>query len=88
MMQGRRRPGAGGEVNGNVANYRSQDSKPKRRGPVVFNEPQKLHKMLASPSARLHALVLAERRRSDATRRTLEDLLSRIDDVDVFKSEL
>lgn len=47
MMQGRRRPGAGGEVNGNVANYRSQDSKPKRRGPVVFSEPQKLHKMLA-----------------------------------------
>lgn len=47
MMQGRRRPGAGGEVNGNVANYRSQDSKNKRRGPVVFNEPQKLHKMLA-----------------------------------------
>jgi 23S rRNA pseudouridine2605 synthase len=44
-MQGRRRPG--GDVNGNVANYRSPDSKPKRRGPVVFNEPQKLHKMLA-----------------------------------------
>lgn len=34
-------------MNGNVANYRSQDSKPKRRGPVVFSEPQKLHKMLA-----------------------------------------
>jgi 23S rRNA pseudouridine2605 synthase len=34
-------------VNGNVANYRSQDSKPRRRGPVVFSEPQKLHKMLA-----------------------------------------
>ncbi|WP_040570820.1 23S rRNA pseudouridine(2605) synthase RluB [Methyloversatilis thermotolerans] len=44
-MQGRRRPG--GDVNGNVANYRSPDSKSKRRGPVVFKEPQKLHKMLA-----------------------------------------
>lgn len=46
MMQGKRRPG-GPQVNGNVANYRSQDSRPKKRGPIVFSEPQKLHKMLA-----------------------------------------
>ncbi|MFH1813809.1 MAG: 23S rRNA pseudouridine(2605) synthase RluB [Pseudomonadota bacterium] len=45
-MQGKRRPG-GPQVNGNVANYRSQDSRPKKRGPIVFSEPQKLHKMLA-----------------------------------------
>lgn len=46
MMQGKRKPG-GPQVNGNVANYRSQDSRPKKRGPIVFSEPQKLHKMLA-----------------------------------------
>jgi 23S rRNA pseudouridine2605 synthase len=46
MMQGKRRQG-GSQVNGNVANYRSPDSRPKRRGPIVFSEPQKLHKMLA-----------------------------------------
>jgi 23S rRNA pseudouridine2605 synthase len=45
MMQGKRRPGP--QVNGNVANYKSQDSRPKKRGPIVFSEPQKLHKMLA-----------------------------------------
>jgi hypothetical protein len=45
MMQGKRRPGP--QVNGNVANYKSQDARPKKRGPVVFSEPQKLHKMLA-----------------------------------------
>ena len=46
MMQGKRRPG-GPQVNGNVANYKSPDSRPKKRGPIVFSEPQKLHKMLA-----------------------------------------
>ena len=45
MMQGKRRPGP--QVNGNVANYKSQDNRPKKRGPIVFSEPQKLHKMLA-----------------------------------------
>ncbi len=45
MMQGKRRPGP--QVNGNVANYKSQDARPKKRGPIVFSEPQKLHKMLA-----------------------------------------
>ncbi|MBP9118728.1 MAG: pseudouridine synthase [Methyloversatilis sp.] len=44
-MQGKRRPGP--QVNGNVANYKSQDARPKKRGPIVFSEPQKLHKMLA-----------------------------------------
>jgi 23S rRNA pseudouridine2605 synthase len=45
MMQGKRRPGP--QVNGNVANYKSPDSRNKKRGPIVFSEPQKLHKMLA-----------------------------------------
>lgn len=45
MMQGKRRPGP--QVNGNVANYKSPDARPKKRGPIVFTEPQKLHKMLA-----------------------------------------